>query len=98
MCERGADAWVARWNSDAPGIFTDSLCPSAAPWRRCVQGDRHGPVVFGPDRAAVAAHLGRHRAVRAAAAPMSALYWIALLLTLGLLGYLLYAMLNAEKF
>ncbi|HEX2789431.1 MAG TPA: K(+)-transporting ATPase subunit F [Steroidobacteraceae bacterium] len=29
---------------------------------------------------------------------MSALYWIALLLTLGLLGYLLYAMLNAEKF
>ena len=30
--------------------------------------------------------------------PMSALYWIALLLTLGLFGYLLYAMLNAEKF
>ncbi|HEY3808756.1 MAG TPA: K(+)-transporting ATPase subunit F [Steroidobacteraceae bacterium] len=29
---------------------------------------------------------------------MSALYWIALLLTLGLFGYLLYAMLNAERF
>jgi K+-transporting ATPase KdpF subunit len=29
---------------------------------------------------------------------MSALYWIALLVTLGLLGYLLYAMLRAEKF
>jgi K+-transporting ATPase KdpF subunit len=29
---------------------------------------------------------------------VSALYWIALLLTLGLLGYLLYAMLKAEKF
>ena len=29
---------------------------------------------------------------------MSALYWIALLLTLGLLGYLLYAMLKAESF
>jgi K+-transporting ATPase KdpF subunit len=29
---------------------------------------------------------------------MTALYWIALLLTLGLLGYLLYAMLKAERF
>ena len=29
---------------------------------------------------------------------MSALYWIALLVTLGLLGYLLYAMLKAERF
>jgi K+-transporting ATPase KdpF subunit len=29
---------------------------------------------------------------------VSALYWIALLLTLGLLGYLLYAMLKAERF
>jgi K+-transporting ATPase KdpF subunit len=29
---------------------------------------------------------------------MSALYWISLLLTLCLLGYLLYAMLKAEKF
>jgi len=29
---------------------------------------------------------------------MSALYWIALLVTLGLLAYLLYAMLRAEKF
>ena len=29
---------------------------------------------------------------------MSALYWIALILTLGVFGYLLYAMLNAEKF
>jgi K+-transporting ATPase KdpF subunit len=29
---------------------------------------------------------------------MSALYWTALLLTLCLLGYLLYAMLKAEKF
>jgi K+-transporting ATPase KdpF subunit len=29
---------------------------------------------------------------------MTALYWIALLLTLGLLGYLLYAMLKAENF
>ncbi len=28
---------------------------------------------------------------------MSALYWIALLLTVGVFGYLLYAMLNAEK-
>ena len=29
---------------------------------------------------------------------MSALYWIALLLTVGVFGYLLYAMLKAEKF
>jgi K+-transporting ATPase KdpF subunit len=29
---------------------------------------------------------------------MSILYWIALLLTLGLFGYLLYAMLKAEDF
>jgi K+-transporting ATPase KdpF subunit len=29
---------------------------------------------------------------------MSALYWIALILTLGLFGYLIYAMLKAEKF
>jgi K+-transporting ATPase KdpF subunit len=29
---------------------------------------------------------------------MSALYWIALLLTLGLFGYLLYAILRAERF
>jgi K+-transporting ATPase KdpF subunit len=29
---------------------------------------------------------------------MSALYWIALIVTLGLFGYLLYAMLKAEKF
>jgi K+-transporting ATPase KdpF subunit len=31
-------------------------------------------------------------------AVMSILYWIALVLTLGMFGYLLYAMLNAEKF
>jgi K+-transporting ATPase KdpF subunit len=36
--------------------------------------------------------------VRTAAAAMSAIYWISLLLSLGLLGYLLYAMFNAEKF
>ncbi|HEV7986818.1 MAG TPA: K(+)-transporting ATPase subunit F [Steroidobacteraceae bacterium] len=29
---------------------------------------------------------------------MSGLYWTALLLTLGLFGYLLYAMLRAERF
>jgi K+-transporting ATPase KdpF subunit len=29
---------------------------------------------------------------------MSALYWIALTLTVGLFGYLVYAMLKAEKF
>jgi K+-transporting ATPase KdpF subunit len=29
---------------------------------------------------------------------MSALYWIALLLTLGLFGYLLYAIVRAERF
>jgi K+-transporting ATPase KdpF subunit len=29
---------------------------------------------------------------------MSALYWIALIVTLGLFGYLLYAMLKADKF
>ena len=29
---------------------------------------------------------------------MSALYWIALLVTLGLFAYLLYAMLRAERF
>lgn len=29
---------------------------------------------------------------------MSTLYWIALIVTLGLFGYLLYAMLKAEKF
>jgi K+-transporting ATPase KdpF subunit len=34
----------------------------------------------------------------AAGAAMSALYWIALIITLGLFGYLIYAMLKAEKF
>ena len=29
---------------------------------------------------------------------MSALYWVALLVSIGLLAYLLYAMLRAEKF
>jgi K+-transporting ATPase KdpF subunit len=29
---------------------------------------------------------------------MSALYWVALILTLGLFGYLVYAMLKAERF
>ena len=29
---------------------------------------------------------------------MTTLYWIALVITLGLFGYLLYAMLKAEKF
>jgi len=59
----------------------------------------YGPVVCRTHSRARGADRGRHRAVRtAAAAAMSALYWIALLLTLGLLGYLLYAMLNAEKF
>ena len=29
---------------------------------------------------------------------MSALYWIELIVTLGLFGYLIYAMLKAEKF
>lgn len=29
---------------------------------------------------------------------MSALYWIALVVTIGLLAYLLYALLRAEKF
>ena len=29
---------------------------------------------------------------------MSTLYWIALIITLGLFGYLIYAMLKAEKF
>ncbi|HEY6451510.1 MAG TPA: K(+)-transporting ATPase subunit F [Steroidobacteraceae bacterium] len=29
---------------------------------------------------------------------MSALYWVALLLTVGLFAYLLYALLKAEKF
>jgi K+-transporting ATPase KdpF subunit len=29
---------------------------------------------------------------------MSALYWIALLVTIGLFAYLLYALLNAERF
>jgi K+-transporting ATPase KdpF subunit len=29
---------------------------------------------------------------------MSALYWCALILTIGLFGYLVYAMLRAEKF
>src|ERR1700722_20448908 len=98
MCERDADPLIVRWILNVDGIFTDSLCARAQRWQACLEGDCHGPVVSGPDRAAVAAHLGRHRAVRTAAAPMSALYWIALLLTLGLLGYLLYAMLNAEKF
>src|ERR1700722_10182772 len=98
MRERDADPLIVRWIFDAAGIFTDSLREPARRWQACLEGDCHGSVVCRPDRAAVVAHLGRHRAVRTAAAPMSALYWIALLLTLGLLGYLLYAMLNAEKF
>jgi K+-transporting ATPase KdpF subunit len=34
----------------------------------------------------------------AAESPMTALYWIVLVVTLGLLAYLLYAMLKAEDF
>jgi K+-transporting ATPase KdpF subunit len=33
-----------------------------------------------------------------AGAALTTLYWIALLITLGLFGYLLYAMLKAENF
>lgn len=62
--------------------------------------DTHGPVVCRIHCGANATDLGRRGAVPAPAvlAAMSALYWIALLLTLGVFGYLLYAMLNAEKF
>jgi K+-transporting ATPase KdpF subunit len=59
----------------------------------------HGSVVYRPDSPVGGADLGWRGAVRApAGAAMSALYWIALLLTLGLFGYLLYAMLKAERF
>ena len=63
------------------------------------QGIVYGCMVCRIDHRAHATDLGRRRAVRTTAeAAVSALYWIALLLTLGLFGYLLYAMLNAEKF
>jgi K+-transporting ATPase KdpF subunit len=56
-------------------------------------------VVFRPDRRARGFDLERHRSLRTvAAAPLTTLYWIALLITLGLFGYLLYAMLKAENF
>jgi K+-transporting ATPase KdpF subunit len=59
----------------------------------------HGSVVCRPDRRTRGIDLGRHRSVRTTAgAAMTALYWIALVITLGLLGYLLYAMLKAENF
>jgi K+-transporting ATPase KdpF subunit len=56
-------------------------------------------VVSGPDYCPCSTDLGRHRVVRTAAgAAMTTLYWVALMITLGLFGYLLYAMLKAEDF
>ena len=52
-----------------------------------------------PDRCAHGTDLGRRDSVRTPdGAAMSTLYWIALIITLGLFVYLLYAMLKAEKF
>jgi K+-transporting ATPase KdpF subunit len=66
---------------------------------RPLQGGCHGSVVSGPDRRACGFDLGRHRSLRTlAGAPLTTLYWIALVITLGLFGYLLYAMLKAENF
>ena len=66
---------------------------------RLAQGDCRGSVVSRPDRRARAFDLGRHRSLRTlAGAAVTTLYWIALLITLGLFGYLLYAMLKAENF
>jgi K+-transporting ATPase KdpF subunit len=62
-------------------------------------GGGHGPVVCGPDYCPCSTDVGRHRSVRTAAgAAMTTLYWVALVITLGLFGYLLYAMLKAERF
>jgi K+-transporting ATPase KdpF subunit len=56
-------------------------------------------VVSGPDYCPCRTDLGRHRFVRTAAGTaMTTLYWVALMITLGLFGYLLYAMLKAEDF
>jgi K+-transporting ATPase KdpF subunit len=56
-------------------------------------------VVYRPDRRARGFDLGRHRSLRTVAgSALTTLYWIALLITLGLFGYLLYAMLKAENF
>jgi K+-transporting ATPase KdpF subunit len=66
---------------------------------RPVEGGCHGSVVYRPDRRAGGFDLGRHRSLRTAAgAAVTTLYWIALVITLGLFGYLLYAMLKAENF
>jgi K+-transporting ATPase KdpF subunit len=56
-------------------------------------------LVYRPDRRAGATDLGWCGAFRSTAeAATTALYWIALLLTVALFGYLVYAMLKAEKF
>jgi K+-transporting ATPase KdpF subunit len=62
-------------------------------------GYLYGSVVYRSHYRARSAELGRRDVVRPPdEAVMSILYWIALVLTLGMFGYLLYAMLNAEKF
>lgn len=56
-------------------------------------------MVHRPDDATCIIDLGANRSVRAIAKnTMSPLYWIALIVSAGLLGYLLYALLRAEKF
>jgi K+-transporting ATPase KdpF subunit len=79
-------------------IHTDFLL--AAPQHSLSRrGQLHGPVVYRTHCGAGTTHFLRRGVVPAAdGTSMSALYWTALLLTLGLFGYLLYAMLNAERF
>jgi K+-transporting ATPase KdpF subunit len=76
-----------------------SSIPDIVRENRSGRGAHYGFVVCRTHRRIGGADLGWRRAVCATdEAAMSALYWVALLVTLGLFGYLLYAMLNAEKF
>jgi K+-transporting ATPase KdpF subunit len=82
-----------------PDIYTVFICSVHEHSHFALSENNHGLIVYRTDCRAGGADLGRRDPVRSAAgAAMSTLYWIALILTLGLFGYLLYAMLKAEDF
>jgi K+-transporting ATPase KdpF subunit len=77
----------------------DGSSRGISPLRDKAREFRYGRVVHRADRRARALDRRRHRAVYAAhEAAMTTLYWIALIVSLALLGYLLYALLKAEDF
>jgi K+-transporting ATPase KdpF subunit len=77
----------------------DGPARGISPLRDKVREFRYGRVVHCADRRARALDLGSYRALHTAhEAAMTTLYWIALIVSLALLGYLLYALLKAEDF